>query len=234
VADDHPLFRVALREAVTRVLPEAYIVEAESFGALERALLANPDTDLILLDLYMPDADGFASLVNLRARYPSIAVAVISAAESATVVRRSMDLGASGFIPRSASIERICKVLRSLLEGDLSVPDEYAEPPLYERGCEGDLARSVARLTAQQLRVLISLSNGSSNKSIARDLGVCEATVKAHVTVVLRKLGLERRTQAALVAQRILRAERPIFDAAPVSLGRTGSRISNTRMPELK
>jgi len=206
VADDHPLFRAALREAVTRVLPHTRIIEAGSVAAVEEAAQTHPHADLILLDLYMPDARGFSALAHLRAQYPSIPVAIISAAESASVVRRAMDFGASGFIPKSASIERIGLMLRALLNGELAVPPEYQEAQ-GEPDAVRDLVRSLDKLTPQQLRVLLLLAEGSSNKAVAHDLGVSEATVKAHVTVILRKLNLERRTQAALLAQRLFRTD---------------------------
>lgn len=214
VADDHPLFRAALREAVTRLLPQTQIVEAGSVAAVERAAQVHPDADLILLDLYMPDARGFSGLAHLRAHYPSIPIAIISAAESASIVRRAMDFGASGFIPKSASIERIGTMLKALLDGELAVPAEYAQQETDDRDEASDLARKLDKLTPQQLRVLVLLAEGSSNKAIAQELDVSEATVKAHVTVILRKLGLERRTQAALLAQRLFRTDTSAAGAA--------------------
>src|SRR6266568_5762016 len=107
IADDHPLFRAALREAVSRLLPGATIVEAGSLGSLEEAVQAHPNADLLLLDLYMPGARGFSALIQLRAQYPSIPIAIVSAAEEPSMVRRALDFGASGFIPKSASIEKI-------------------------------------------------------------------------------------------------------------------------------
>jgi len=202
VADDHPLFRAALREAVARLLPDSLIVEAGSISRLEEAVQAHPDADLVLLDLRMPGARGFSALIDLRARYPSIPIAVISAAESASVARRALDFGASGFIPKSATIETIGTMLQALLAGEIAVPRDYFDP-VAERGQpERGSERGISRLTPQQLRVLLLLAEGHSNKTIAQDLEVSEATIKAHVTVILRKLGLERRTQAALLAQR--------------------------------
>lgn len=214
VADDHPLFRAALREAVTRLLPQARIIEAGSLRMLEEAVQANPSADLILLDLRMPGAQGFSALVHLRARYPSIPVAVISAAESASIVRRSLEFGASGFIPKSTGIDRIGTMLRDLLDGKLALPEDYVEPSSDRGQPDRDMARKVSRLTPQQLRVLFLLAEGHSNKTIAQDLRVSEATIKAHVTVILRKLGLERRTQAALIAQRLFRTD-PSDNGAP-------------------
>lgn len=207
VADDHPLFRAALREAVARLLPESLIIEAESIAKLEEAVQAHPDADLVLLDLRMPGARGFSALIHMRARYPSIAIAVISAVESVSVARRALDLGASGFIPKSASIETIGTMLRALLAGELAIPRDYFDP-VAERGQGENTAEcGISRLTPQQLRVLLLLAEGHPNKIIAQDLEVSEATIKAHVTVILRKLGLERRTQAALLAQRLFSAD---------------------------
>ena len=216
VADDHPLFRAALREAVTRLLPNARIIEAGSLKMLDEAVQANPSADLILLDLRMPGAQGFSALVHLRARYPSIPVAVISAAESASIVRRSLEFGASGFIPKSTGIDRIGTMLRDLLDGKLALPEDYVEPSSDRGQHDREMARKVSRLTPQQLRVLFLLAEGHSNKTIAQDLRVSEATIKAHVTVILRKLDLERRTQAALLAQRLFRTE-PSDNGAPSS-----------------
>jgi DNA-binding NarL/FixJ family response regulator len=207
VADDHPLFRAALREAVARLLPESLIVEAESIARLEEAVQAHPDADLVLLDLRMPGARGFSALIHLRARYPSIPIAVISAAESASVARRALGLGASGFIPKSASIETIGTMLRALLAGELAIPRDYLDLTSDRGRPELTSEQGISRLTPQQLRVLLLLAEGHSNKTIAQDLEVSEATIKAHVTVILRKLGLERRTQAALLAQRLFGAD---------------------------
>jgi DNA-binding NarL/FixJ family response regulator len=134
---------------------------------------------------------------------------VVSAAESASIVRRALDFGASGFIPKSASIQTIGAMLRALLEGEVAVPEGYLLASPERDGSDQELARNVAKLTPQQHRVLLLLAEGHPNKTIAQDLDVSEATVKAHMTVILRKLGLERRTQAALLAQRLFRAELP-------------------------
>ena len=222
VADDHPLFRAALREAVTRLLPHARIVEAGSLKMLEEAVQANPTADLVLLDLRMPGAQGFSALVHLRARYPTIPVAVISAAESASIVRRSLEFGASGFIPKSTSIEKIGAMLRALLDGKLALPEDYVEPASDDGQPDREMARKVSRLTPQQLRVLFLLAEGHSNKTIAQDLRVSEATVKAHVTVILRKLDLERRTQAALLAQRLFRTEPSNDNGSAINMPDTG------------
>ena len=207
IADDHPLFRAALREAVSRLLPGATIVEAGSLGSLEEAVQAHPNADLLLLDLFMPGARGFSALIQLRAQYPSIPIAIVSAAEEPAMIRRALDFGASGFIPKSASIEKIGTMLRAVLDGQVALPAGYVEATSEANRPDREAARHIASLTPQQLRVLLLLADGFSNKAIAADLGVSEATVKAHVTIILRKLGLERRTQAALLAQRFFQVE---------------------------
>lgn len=203
IADDHPLFRAALKEVVGRYLAGAQIIEAASLESLRATMARHPDADLLLLDLRMPGASGFSPLLWLRAEYPAVPIVVVSASEDASVVRRALDFGASGFIPKSASVEVIGENLRTVLGGGICAP------PLGEtRGSAEDHDREQARrlstLTPQQLKVLVMLAEGQSNKYIGGHLAIAEATVKAHITAILRKLGLERRTQAAILAQRLL------------------------------
>ena len=208
IADDHPLVRASLREAVGRLLPGTRVVEAASLAGLEEAVEAHPSADLILLDLRMPGARGLSALIQLRARCPSIPVTIVSGVEDPAIIRRALDFGASGFIPKSASIDTIGSMLRTVLEGRVALPPGYSEVLSDDSKQERDIARRFSSLTQQQLRVLLLLEDGYPNKAIAVDLGVSEATVKAHVTVILRKLGLESRTQAALLAQRLLQTNR--------------------------
>jgi len=209
VADEDPISRATLREAVTRVMAEACIAEAESLAALEGALLANPDTHLILVDSCVVDIQGFSALVHLCTRHPSIAIAITSAIDGATIVCRSLALDASGATITSGNVEQIGRVWHSLIDGGLSMPQHQVEASADRYGEERDPARNVSQLSPRQLRVLMSLVDGPSNKTIAQNFGVTEATIKAHMTTILRKLGLERRTQAALLAQRILRTRQP-------------------------
>ncbi|MCK5768914.1 response regulator [Algiphilus sp.] len=200
VADDHPLFRAALRETVGRLLPEAAVVEAQDMAALESAVDACPEADLVLLDLHMPGAHGFSSLVFLRGHHPSVPVIVVSAAEGADVVRRAADFGASGFIPKSANLEVIAEAVAAVRDGNLWFPESDDED---SDGGDIELAERLASLTPQQFRVLMMIAGGLLNKQIAYELDVSEATVKAHVTAILRKLGLYSRTQAAVIAERL-------------------------------
>ncbi|GAC1627815.1 MAG: response regulator transcription factor [Nevskia sp.] len=207
IADDHPLFRSALRAAIGQVLPEAQAIEAESLDALLAALAGHPDADLVLLDLRMPGASGFSSLIQIRGLYPATPVAIVSAEEEPALMRRAIDFGATGFIPKSAGLPTIGTALRAMLEGTVWLPPGVADDDGREDSAERELAQRIASLTPQQFRVLMALAEGRLNKQIGGDLNVTEATVKAHVTAILRKLGLYRRTQAALLAQRLMRVE---------------------------
>jgi len=151
----------------------------------------------------MPGVNGLSQLMELRIRHPAIPVALVSAVESPTIARKAIACGASGFIPKSASVEEIGSMLRALLAGEIVAPRGFADAS-PDDAAERKFARAVAALTPQQYRVLMLLARGYSNRAIAKDIDVVVATVKAHVTVILRKLGLERRTQAALLAQRLL------------------------------
>ncbi len=214
VADDHPLFREALKGAVARQLPGARLVEADSADALFAIAEAHPDADLLLLDLNMPGAHGFSALVHLRAVQPQLPIVVVSAREEAHVVRRALDHGAAGFIPKSSSPATIGSAIASVLEGGTWSPP-LAEPAPGVAPEEADIAARVRELTPQQFRVLSMLGSGLLNKQIAHALGVSEATVKAHMTAILRKLGANNRTQAVLLAGRL--AVDP--DAAPATGG---------------
>jgi len=204
IADDHPLFRTAMRHVVGRLLPHAQVIEAESLDTLQEAVAANPQADLILLDLRMPGAEGLASLLYLRSTHPAIPVVIVSATEDPAVIHRSLDFGASGFIHKSASIDAIGEAPGIVLDGGICLPRKLRETPLIWDEQERDLAQRISRLTPQQLKVLLMLANGHSNKDMASSLEITESTVKAHITVILRKLGVERRTQAAIIAQRQL------------------------------
>ena len=202
IADDHPLFREALRGAVQRILPDASLCEADSVDALYGLVEANPDTDLLLMDLNMPGAHGFSALVHLRALHPQLPVVVVSAREEPAVMRRALDHGALGFIPKSADSETIGIAVGQVLDGERWAPAAAASAPAMDRDEEA-VARRLRELTPQQFRVLQMLGEGRLNKQIAWDLGVSEATIKAHVTAVLRKLGVNNRTQAVLMAGRL-------------------------------
>ncbi len=202
IADDHPLFRGALREAVSRQFPEAELFEAGGFEDLQALLERESDLDLILLDLTMPGVRGFSGLMYLRAQYPGIPVVVVSANEEAGVIRNCMEFGASGFIPKTSAAETMREAIAAVLEGRTWTPPDVDLSGGSDKETQALVAR-LATLTPQQVRVLMMLSEGLLNKQIAYELGVSEATVKAHVSAILQKLGVESRTQAVIAASKI-------------------------------
>ena len=202
IADDHPLFREALRGVVARVLPDAILREADSVDKLYALVESEPDADLLLLDLNMPGAQGFSALVHLRGQHPELPVVVVSAREEPAVMRRALDHGAMGFIPKSADSGTLGRALAQVLQGDRWAPPAALAAPAADPD-EHDAAQRVAGLTPQQFRVLQMLGAGLLNKQIAFELGVSEATIKAHMTAILRKLGASNRTQAVLIAGRL-------------------------------
>jgi DNA-binding NarL/FixJ family response regulator len=202
IADDHPLFREALRGAVQRIMPGAELHEADSVDALYGLVDAHPDADLLLMDLNMPGAHGFSALVHLRAQHPQLPVVVVSAREEPAVMRRALDHGALGFVPKSADSETIGTAVGLVLDGERWAPPAAAAAA-GATPAEHEVAQRLRELTPQQFRVLQLLGEGRLNKQIAYDLGVSEATIKAHVTAILRKLGVSNRTQAVLAAGRL-------------------------------
>ncbi len=202
IADDHPLFRGALREAVSGVFPGAEIAEAGSLDSAVELLERGVDVDLILLDLTMPGVRGFSGLMYLRAQYPAVPVVIVSANDDPAVIRRCMEFGASGFIPKTQSIEAMRDAIARVLAGGVWTPPDID----LGGGADAETAQMVARLstlTPQQVRVLMMLSEGLLNKQIAYELSVSEATIKAHVSAILQKLGVESRTQAVIAAAKI-------------------------------
>ena len=202
IADDHPLFRGALRESVGGLFGQVEISEAGSFDDVSKLLEAGSDVDLILLDLTMPGVRGFSGLMYLRAQYPSVPVVVVSGNDDPTVIRRCMDFGASGFIPKTLDIEEMRAAIGAVLKGGVWTPPDVD----LDAGTDVETAALLARLatlTPQQVRVLMMLSEGLLNKQIAYELSVSEATVKAHVSAILQKLGVESRTQAVIAASKI-------------------------------
>ena len=202
IADDHPLFREALRGAVARILPGAQLHEADSVDALYALVEAVPDADLLLLDLNMPGAQGFSALVHLRALHPQLPIVVVSAREDPATMRRALDHGALGFIPKSVDAATLGDALTHVLEGGRWAPVAAQSAPAASDD-EHDAAQRLRELTPQQFRVLQMLGTGLLNKQIAFELGVSEATIKAHMTAILRKLGASNRTQAVLIAGKL-------------------------------
>ena len=202
IVDDHPLFRDALRQALSDRFSDLVISEAGSLDGLSGVLEGKSETDLVLLDLAMPGVKGFSGLMYLRAQYPEIPVVVVSATEDPFAIRRCIEFGASGYIPKSLPVETIREAVRAVLEGGVWTPPDLNLDEAGD-GETADLVARLATLTPQQVRVLMMLSEGLLNKQIAYKLSVSEATIKAHVSAILQKLGVDSRTQAVIAVNKI-------------------------------
>jgi DNA-binding NarL/FixJ family response regulator len=202
IADDHPLFRGALREAICGLFGRADIGEAGTFEEVADILEHGGEVDLILLDLRMPGVRGFSGLMYLRAQYPSVPIVIVSANDDPAVIRRCVEFGAAGYIPKTLGVEELRGVIARVLQGEVWTPPDVD----LSADADAESAAMIARLstlTPQQVRVLRMLSGGLPNKQIAFEIGVSEATVKAHVSAILQKLGVDSRTQAVIAAGRI-------------------------------
>jgi DNA-binding NarL/FixJ family response regulator len=203
IADDHPLFRDALQRAVLAAMPEVRVHSADSVYSLLGLIDQYPDADLLLLDLHMPGARGYSALVHIRGQFPGLPTIVVSGHEDASVARRALAHGASAYIPKSTPGDDIITAIRKVLDGDVWLPHQLVGGGAELKPDEAAVAERVATLTPQQFRVLTMIAEGLLNKQIAYDLGVSEATVKAHMTAIMRKLGVNNRTQVALAASHL-------------------------------
>lgn len=196
VADDHPLFRQALMLAVQRVMPDARIAEAGTLSAAAHAAVEAADLRLILLDLKMPGAIGYSGIALLHAERPGVPILVVSSAEGQSAAQEARAFGAVGFLSKDSDLAVIEAAIADALGGRApSTAASSAPEPL------DSIRRDVAGLTPTQLKVLLAVLDGQLNKQIAHSLGMSEATVKAHMTAIMRKLDVSNRTQAALVAR---------------------------------
>lgn len=202
IADDHPLFRGALRQILQDGFKPDSVTEADCYQQLQKVAEDTQDIDLLFLDLTMPGVSGLSGLINLKAQHPQLPVMIVSATDDVATIRRAMELGASGFVSKSAGMEEIGLAVRTVLDGgewisgDLELGDEN----------DAEIANLIARiraLTPQQSRVLSMLGQGLLNKQLAYELNISEATVKAHVSAVLQKLGVDSRTQAVILLSKL-------------------------------
>ncbi len=197
IVDDHPLFRGALSQAINAAFQNAQIVECGSLEELVTKLEAYADTDLILLDLSMPGVRGLSGLLYLRTQHPGVPVVIVSATDDVGTIRRCIDFGASGFVPKSEPVDHIRAAVRAVLDGEIWTPPGIDLAGAADRETS-DLIARLSTLTPQQVRVLLMMCEGLLNKQIAFKLGVSEATIKAHVSAILQKLGVDSRTQAVI------------------------------------
>ncbi|MBU77522.1 response regulator transcription factor [Pseudoalteromonas sp. MEBiC 03607] len=203
IADDHPLFREALKGALSAKFADLEVFESENFETTLQVLNEQEDLDILLLDLHMPGNGDLYGLIRIREDYPSLPIAVVSGSEDINVVSKVMAYGAMGFIPKSSSSDDIAMAINHILEGDVWLPSELKDKVSDVDGEDKEIAAQVASLTPQQYKVLQYLHEGLLNKQIAYELHISEATVKAHITAIFRKLGVYNRTQAVLIASKL-------------------------------
>jgi DNA-binding NarL/FixJ family response regulator len=199
IADDHPLFREAMVLAIRHLDgTDSQVLEAGTFDETRRLAEAMPDLDLLLLDLRMPGMEGLSGLIELRRRLPALPIVIVSATEEPRVIREAIAAGAMAYIPKSLDRATIAAALHRVMEGETWQP-EPSEGTAAPTGAPS--AERMKALTPQQRNILKLIAAGKPNKIIAYELDIAETTVKAHITVILRKLGVYSRTQAALVAR---------------------------------
>ena len=204
VVDDHALIRDALRGVLKELKDDAAVIEAADSRQGLRLADENPDLGLVLLDLNLPDRSGFEVLAELRGRHPAISVVVLSALSDRDSVARALELGATGFIPKSASREVMLSALRLVFSGGVYIPPEllgWREPSAKRApsaaGSRPGSPRELG-LTDRQVDILALMMQGKSNKAICRTLDLAEPTVKNHVTAILKALKVTNRTEAVI------------------------------------
>ena len=205
IADDHPLFRAALRQAAADAVDGLQVREAESLQGVLATLDDEPGIDLVLLDLHMPGNHGLAGLAAIRAQHPGVAVIVVSANDDPRVVRRALDHGAAGYLPKSSGLDELREAIRSVMACEQWLPASLRTAVTRAQSSAHDsaLAARLASLSPQQFRVLVLVAEGLLNKQIADRLDVQERTVKAHLSAIFDRLGVRNRTEAGVVLREL-------------------------------
>jgi DNA-binding NarL/FixJ family response regulator len=203
VADDHPLYRDALRGALTLSFHDLTLLEAADLMQTVALLETHKDIDLLLLDLHMPGSGDLFGLIHIRKLFPELPVAVVSGLEEPTIITKVINLGALGFVPKTTGAAQIADAVTCMLEGDIWLPESYASDEVELDNEFAELADKVASLTPAQYKVLCYMRDGLLNKQIAYNLDIATATVKAHVTAIFKKLQINNRTQAVLIASQL-------------------------------
>lgn len=207
VADDHPLFRSALVQAVATVL-QSEILQAANFQEVVSLLEQNDSVELVLLDLNMPGNDGLTGLTSIVNAFPGVSVVVVSAQEDPITIKKAMDFGSSGFIPKSSPISVLSEAVETVLEGEQWLPENISLQLQHINEPESEqFAEKLKLLTPHQFSVLKLLADGLLNKQIAYELNVQETTIKQHVSAILKKLQVYNRTQAGVIFKQAMGAE---------------------------
>lgn len=205
IADDHPLFRAALTQAVKQSALDGEIIEASDFASVEQQVDKLTELELIFLDLNMPGNQGFNGLTQLRNSHPDILIIMVSAVETESTIRRAIALGASAYIPKSAPLSQIVLAIEHVLNGEIWVPEDVSLADSAEtEEKQQTQADKLEKLSPSQFKVLQMISNGLLNKQIAYEMNIQETTVKQHVSAILQKLEVNNRTQAGIIYQQLI------------------------------
>lgn len=198
VADDHPLFRSAIISLLHRILDDLQITEVETFAQLAQHLEAQTALpSLVILDLKLPDVQGLGGLLTLKKQYDELPIVIVSGYDDSNIIRQTKEYGASGFISKSLDMDDMAQAIANILQGDLYFPESINQP-LADTATSG-----LAQLTPAQINVLALLKEGKPSKTMADIMGVTEATIKAHLTTIFKKLNVRNRTQAVIVANQM-------------------------------
>ncbi|TBR42502.1 response regulator transcription factor [Marinomonas agarivorans] len=200
IADDHPLFRDALKNAIFNHLNDLNIHETNSLESTLQYLSAEPELDLLLLDLNMPGSGDLYGLMKIRFQFPELPIAVVSGSDEPEIVANVIHAGALGFIPKTSQSSEIANAILTIMAGEVWLPDHMRDVVNQSPDATQQAAQKVAELTPAQYNILCYLNEGLLNKQIAYELNISEATVKAHITAIFRKLNINNRTQAVLIA----------------------------------
>ena len=210
VIDDHVLIRQAMQGVLKKLRRDAVVLDAQNWKQAMQVIADHPDVSLILLDLTLPDRDGFSVLAELRERYPTISIVVLSAVQDPDNVMKALDLGALGYIPKSAQSDVILNALRLVISGGIYVPPEILAreershvAPRQPAGDRSQVSPADFGLTDRQLEVLALMMQGKNNKTICRMLDLAESTVKNHVTAILKALKVSNRTEAVIAVNQL-------------------------------
>ncbi len=205
VIDDHPLYCDALASMMETVFNMRRVRKAASLGDAMQLLRSRFSPDLVMLDLNLPDVSGLSGFMKIKDKAPDVPVVVISAFTSDEVVQSVISAGAAGFIPKDAARETLREAMMDIWDGKIYLPAGYKAPAKQSEAdpAIGDISRKIAGLSQQQARILSLICKGKPNKLIAFEMQLAEATVKAHITALLRRLGVQNRTQAALLVREV-------------------------------
>ncbi len=207
IADDHPLFRTALKQAIVECIDDAATIEADDFAGLLKHIEQHDSLELVFLDLHMPGNDGFTGLTQLQNHYPDLVVIMVSSDDASETMQKAINFGAAAFIPKSADLTTIGQAIDAVLDGEVWLPAHVEEQSDKQTmSAHQTLAKQLAQLTPQQYTVLTQIADGRLNKQIAYDLDIKETTVKKHVSAILEKLEVNNRTLAGLAYQQLMLA----------------------------